>query len=77
MRRHRRSVAAFCIAVIAIAALAPGLGAFDHALLDPLWVLLPDEAPVEVCPVLPAGTEQPLRLLSLLPSRAPPSTPLA
>jgi hypothetical protein len=51
----------------------PGLAAFDHALLEPLWVLLPGEAPVDFCPALPAGTEQPLGLLSLLPSRAPPS----
>jgi hypothetical protein len=73
MRSHRRSIAVACIAVIALAALVPGLAAFDHALLEPVWVLLPGEAPVEFCPAIPAGTEQPLRLLSLLPSRAPPS----
>jgi hypothetical protein len=73
MRRHRRPVAAICIAVVALAAFVPGLAALDHALLEPLWVLLPDEAPIELCVVLPADSEQPLRLLSLLPSRAPPS----
>ena len=73
MRRHRRPVAAVCIAVVALAAFVPGLAALDHAMLAPLWVLLPDEAPIEVCVVHPAGNEQPLRLLSLLPSRAPPS----
>jgi hypothetical protein len=77
MFRPSRSVAGFCIAVIVFAAFVPGLCALDYACLEPHWVLLPDEVSVAVdTPVAPCD-EQPVSLLSLLSSRAPPSRPLA
>ncbi len=77
MPRPNRSVAVLCIAVIAVAACLPGIGALDYAWLEPTWVLLPDDAPVAVCVAITPCREQPAALLSLLPSRAPPSFPLA
>lgn len=77
MRRPRRSTAGFCIAVLTIAALVPGLAALDAALAEPLWLLLPDDTPIafHVCEL--NADEQPAPLLSLLSSRGPPSLPLA
>jgi hypothetical protein len=77
MRRPNRTVAGICIAVIAVAAFAPGMFSFDHALFEPLWVLLPDETPVAVHVAVVPCDEQPVPLLSLVSSRAPPSHPLA
>jgi hypothetical protein len=77
MSRPGRSVAGFCIAVILFAAFVPGICALDYACLEPQWVLLPDEVSVAVdTPVTPCD-EQPVSLLSLVSSRAPPSRPLA
>ncbi len=77
MLRPNRSVAGFCIAVIVLAAFLPGVCALDHALFEPLWVLLPDEVTVVVDRPLTPSDEQPVPLLSLLSSRGPPSRPLA
>jgi hypothetical protein len=76
MIRPSRSVAGLCIAVIAIAAFLPGLS-LDFVVFEPQWVLLPDDAPVAVCVVVPVCDEQPAPLLSLLNSRGPPSPQLA
>ena len=76
MPRPNRSVAGFCIAVIVLAAFLPGLCAFDYALFEPQWVLLPDEVIVAVDRPDTPCDEQPAPLLSLLPSRAPPARPL-
>jgi hypothetical protein len=77
MFRSRRSVAGL-VALVTIAAVLPGLCAFDGAVLfEPIWVLLPDPAPVlSVLPVVKTP-EQPDSLLSLLASRGPPSSVLA
>ena len=77
MPRPQRSVAGLCIAVIVLAALLPGISAFVSAIVDPQWVLLPEPAPigVDITPV--RCDEQLVSLFALLPSRAPPSTPLA
>jgi hypothetical protein len=76
-RRPSRSIVGLCVAVIVLAALWPGLATFDCASLEPQWVLLPDEVSVAVeSPVAPAD-EQPVPLLSLAPSRAPPFPSLA
>ena len=73
MHRRNRAVAGLCIAVIAVSALLPGIFAFDYALFEPQWILLPDEALAAVTPTVARGDEQPLPLFSLLPSRSPPS----
>jgi hypothetical protein len=76
-RRPSRSIVGFCVAVIVLVAIVPGLATFDCAWLEPQWVLLPDEVSVVVeHPVAPAD-EQPVPLLSLAPSRAPPLAPLS
>jgi hypothetical protein len=73
MPRPRRSVVGLCVAVIVLAAFVPGLSALDYALLEPVWVLLPDEVALAVdLPVAPCD-EQPASLLSLVSSRAPPA----
>jgi hypothetical protein len=77
MLRRNRSVAAVCIGVIALSAFLPGISSLEYALFEFQWVLLPDDTPVAVCIATAPGDEQPLRLLSLLQSRAPPSSPLA
>ena len=77
MPRPRRSVVGLCIAVIALAAFLPGISSLEYALVAPQWVLLPDDTPVAVCIIATYGDEQPVPLVSLLPSRAPPSFPLA
>jgi len=77
MARPNRSVAGLCIAVIVLAAFLPGISALDYALFEPQWVLLPDEVRLAVYSPVEPGDEQPVPFLSLLPSRAPPSVPLA
>lgn len=77
MPRPGRSVVGLCIAVIALAAFLPGISSLEYALFEPQWVLLPDDTPVAVCAIGTPGDEQPVPLVSLLPSRAPPSFALA
>jgi hypothetical protein len=76
MVRPNRSIAGLCIAVIVLAAFLPGLSAFDCALLEPCWVLLPDEVVVAVYRPAAPSDEQTAPLFSLLPSRAPPARPV-
>ena len=77
MSRPNRPVAVLCIAVIALAAFLPGIAAFEAALLEPQWILLPDEVSVAVFRLVAPCFEQSVPLFSLLPSRAPPTLPLA
>ena len=72
MPRPSRSAVAFCIAVVAFAALMPGIGVLACALVEPQWILLPDEVSIALPSAVVPGGDQPLALLSLLPSRAPP-----
>jgi hypothetical protein len=76
MPRTHRSVVILCIAIVA---LAPFLGGAvpDYALLEVQWVLLPDLALGAVPLPVHVPGEQPLALLSLLPSRAPPAFALS
>lgn len=74
MFRLRSSVAAGLIAVITISAFVPGLCSLEAALFEPLWVLLPDEAVALADTPAVVVFEQPLPLLSLSSSRAPPSS---
>jgi hypothetical protein len=73
MPRPNRSVVGLCIAVIALVAFLPGSSALDYALVEPGWVLLPDETPIAVDTTFTPWDEQPVPLLSLVSSRAPPS----
>jgi hypothetical protein len=73
MARPHRAGVFFCIAVIAVAAILPGFAAFDCALLEPQWILLADAVSTAVFLATAPSDEQLLSLVSLLPSRAPPS----
>ena len=77
MRRPNRTVAGLCIVIIALSAFLPGVSALAWALAEPTWVLLPDDTPLDVCITATPCDERPVSLLALLPSRAPPSSPLA
>ncbi len=77
MPRPNRAFAGFCIGVVALSALVPGLCSLPYALVDPQWVLLPDDTPVPFPVPVATCDEQPRPLLSLLHSRAPPSSPIA
>ena len=73
MRKHRRLVATGLLAIVTIAALVPGLAAFDQAVLDVVFVLLADDTPAPCSFPAVIALERPDPLLSLLSSRAPPS----
>ena len=73
MRKANRSVAVFCIAAIALAAFAPGLGLLATALCEPVWELLPDEVVIAVADPVERTDEQPAPLFSLVSPRAPPA----
>ena len=77
MPRPSRSLVGLCVAVIALAAFLPGVSSLDYAMYEPQWILLPDEAPIPLFVAATPANEQPRPLLSLLPSRAPPTFPLA
>jgi hypothetical protein len=70
-RRSQRSVACLCIVIVALAFL-PGVAAFDYAVPELPWILLPDLATIAVVPTALPCDEQPSSLLSLVSSRAPP-----
>jgi hypothetical protein len=72
MPRRNRAVAGLCIAVIAVSVVLPGIFVLDYAIVEPQWILLPDDAPVSVDLTVAPADEQPLPLGSLLPSRSPP-----
>jgi hypothetical protein len=73
-RRSRTSVAYLCIVVVALAAFLPGAAAFDYAVPELPWILLPDPAVTVAGPAASPAGEQPSSLLSLVSSRAPPRT---
>ena len=77
MFRPRRSVAAFCIAVIVLAAFLPGVSVVGYATFEPQWILLPDEVVVALDLPVVRCDEQPVSLFSLVESRGPPSLSLA
>ena len=71
--KTRRAIAAGLIAIVTVAALLPGFAAFDSAIFDAVWVLLPDETPVPYDIAVARVSDRPDPLLTLLSSRAPPS----
>jgi len=74
MRRPHRLTASLCIAVIALSAFLPGVFSLDSAVVQLQWVLLLHETPRHLVITFTPGDEQPVALLSLLPSRAPPAS---
>ncbi len=73
MPRPRSFIAAGLIAVITVSALVPGSSALEHALCEPLWVLLIDEGPVPFHIAANLCAEHPDPLVSQLSSRGPPA----
>ena len=74
MSRARKSIVVLCIAVIAVAALLPAVSIDLVAILTPLWLVVPSVAIVSIRRIALCSNEQPVSLLSLVPSRAPPTT---
>jgi hypothetical protein len=72
MPRPNRAFVGLCIAVVALSALVPGIGILDDAVFQPRWIQLPDATPGAAVVAIVRSGEQPVPLLSLLPSRAPP-----
>jgi hypothetical protein len=77
MRRPSRSLIRLLIVAVLLAGLLPGAGGLYAAIVDPHWILLPHLAPVAIAFEPAVVDEQPLSLLALLPSRAPPARSLA
>ena len=67
-----RSAVAFCLAVVAFAALMPGIGVLACALVEPQWILLPDEVFVVLAVAVLRPDEHPGSLFPVLSPRAPP-----
>ena len=77
--RTRKSVVFLCIAVLVFAAFVPTVSSnlFD-AILTPLWLVFPAAAVIVIRRKAARCDEQPVSLLSLVSSRAPPARlPLA
>jgi hypothetical protein len=72
MLKPSRPVAAFCIALVALAAVVPGIASFDQASLQPVWVLLPAEGQAVDAPACIRPGTQPHSLRAALDSRGPP-----
>ena len=73
--RKRKSLAFLCVALVAFAAFLPTVVSnFPVAILTPLWLVFPAAAIVLVRRKASRCDEQPVSLLSLVGSRAPPST---
>ena len=74
MRGRRKTVAVLCIALVVFAAFVPG--AASHlvcAILTPLWLVVPAVAVTLIQRRALRCDEQPVSLLSLVLSRAPPA----
>lgn len=73
-RRTSRSVAVLCIAAVVIAAVVPSLAAstLGTAIFVPLWLVIPAVSIVVIRRIAARCDEQPVALLSLVLSRAPP-----
>lgn len=76
-RRTRRALAVGVCLVVVLAAVLPGLAAFEFVLLPLAWEPAPDEASLTVAAAPVDAAFQPLSLRSLLPSRAPPVADVA
>jgi hypothetical protein len=73
MRRTRKSIAVLCITLVVFAAFVPGAAQnLVDAILVPLWLVTPDAVVVVIQRTATRCDEQPVSLLSLVLSRAPP-----
>jgi hypothetical protein len=70
--RTRKSLVLFCIGVVVFAACLPAVGTLFAAILAPLWLVVPSVVVVMIRRRAFRCDEQPVPLLSLLLSRAPP-----
>jgi hypothetical protein len=71
--RVHKSVAVFCAILVLFAACAPVVPDLPVAILTPLWLVVPAAAVIILGREAACCHEQPSALLSILPSRAPPS----
>jgi hypothetical protein len=74
MSRARKSIVVLCIAVVVVGALLPAMSIDLAAILTPLWLVVPAVAVVSICRLALCSHEQPVSLLSIVLSRAPPIT---
>jgi hypothetical protein len=70
--RSRRTLVLFCIGLVVFAAVIPALAPVLIAVLTPLWLVVPAVAVVILRRAAARSDEQPVALLSLRSSRAPP-----
>jgi hypothetical protein len=70
--RTRRSLVLVCIGLVVFAACLPGAATLFTAVLTPLWIVVPAAVVVLVRRQAARCDQQPVSLLSLLLSRAPP-----
>jgi hypothetical protein len=77
MRKPSRPLIRLLIVAVLLAGLLPGAAALHAAIVDPQWVVLPDVSLLGFAPAPPPPDEQPVALLALLPSRAPPALSFA
>jgi hypothetical protein len=74
MRSSRKTVAVLCIALVVFAAFVPAIAAsLGSAVLVPLWLVLPAVAITIVRREAFRCDEQPVSLLAVLDTRAPPA----
>jgi hypothetical protein len=74
MRRTRKSVAVLCIALVVFAAFVPAAAQnLVIEILVPLWLVVPPAAVGLIARTATRCEEQPVALLSLVLSRAPPA----
>jgi hypothetical protein len=72
--RTRKTVAVLCIAIVVFAAFLPAVAAnLPPVILTALWLVIPPAAVVVIRRQAVRCDEQPVSLLSLVLSRAPPS----
>jgi hypothetical protein len=71
--RTRKSLVLLCIGLLVFAACLPGAGVLFAAILTPLWLIVPAVLVVLIRRRAVRCDEQPVSLLSLLLSRAPPA----
>lgn len=78
MLRTRKAIAVVCIALVVFAAFVPALAStLGAAVLVPLWLVLPAVVVTVVRREALRCDEQPVSLLAVLGSRAPPALTLA
>jgi hypothetical protein len=74
MSRARKSIVVLCIAIVVVAALLPAVSIDLVAILTPLWLVVPAVSVISIGRIALSSDEQSVSLLSLVPSRAPPTT---